>query len=169
MFYERELRFLRETFNKCRVRTCVLSPEDKFMKDSDELVSNAAILIPTLSSGIIETAGKIDNNTIYKFTDDFGSSYTFLRLPEAPYENILLIGPYLSAPMSAQQILEIGEKKGIAPKSQKILEDYYLNLPILAESSHLFLMLDTFCERIWGSPYIRWLIFAATAPHRHPL
>ena len=47
--------------------------------------------------------------------------------------------------------MEIGEKKGVTPKNQKLLEEYYLGIPVLSDSSHLLLMLDTFCERIWGT------------------
>ena len=151
MFYERELQFLQETFNKCRIKARILAPEDILAHIEDDAFRETNDLLPAARSKIKDLIGQIDSNTIYKYTDDFKVNYTLLRLPEAPYENILVLGPYLATPLSSRQILEIGERKGISPKKQKLLEDYYLSIPALPEGSHLFLMLDTFCERLWGA------------------
>jgi AraC-like DNA-binding protein len=52
--------------------------------------------------------------------------------------------------MSVQDILEICEKKNIPFKSQKILNEYFSGIPVINENSHLFIMLESLCERIWG-------------------
>lgn len=151
MFYERELQFLSDTFKKCRIPTSVISPKDKphlFTENSFKSIEN---IIPALSRSIEGLFGSAEPYTLYKYCDDFKINYIMLKLPESPYDNVLLIGPFLVSALSSRQILEIGEKKNVPPKNQRILEEFYINLPIMGESSHLYLLLDTFCERIWGS------------------
>lgn len=90
--------------------------------------------------------------TLYKTADSMRRYYTYLTLPTAGEKTILFIGPYLQSAISPSEILEISEKNSISPKARRYLEEYYSGIPILSETSHLFIMLDAFCERIWDSP-----------------
>ena len=75
-----------------------------------------------------------------------------MRLPVLSERNILVIGPYLSAPLSSKDILEIGERAGIPLTAQKPLKEYYSSVPILTDGDRLLVMIDTFCEMIWETP-----------------
>ncbi len=149
MNYEGELRMLCETFHKCRVSTVFVSPGDPIDKAQDEIFrllfgENARLL----TDAFLE---RIHANTIYRLTSSFQFCYILLRLPHLAQDPILAIGPYLPAPLNQRQMLEIAEKYSVPPQRRKLLENYYAGLPILPETSHLFSLLDTFGERIWGS------------------
>lgn len=78
--------------------------------------------------------------------------YTYLRLPAAPRASLLFIGPYLRAPLSSAQVLELAEKNGIPPNQHGYLKEYFGSVPVLPPGSPLLTMLHTFCERTWKSP-----------------
>jgi hypothetical protein len=74
-----------------------------------------------------------------------------MRLPVLSEKNILVIGPYLSAPISSKDVLEIGERSGIPVGAQKPLREYYSSLPILSEGDKAFIIIDSLCEGIWDT------------------
>lgn len=144
MFYEAELRLLRDTFRKCRIQTSIadLSATEEESHHSTDRINPLALLRQSVST-VIPSA-------LYRLRDTFQCRYMFLRLPELPTEAVLIIGPYLSAPPTEQQIMEWSENKSISPSAQKKLGDFYRSLPLLPDASHLFVLLDSFAERIWG-------------------
>ncbi|MBR2011563.1 MAG: helix-turn-helix transcriptional regulator [Clostridia bacterium] len=152
MFYESELRFLCDTFQKCHVQTAVL-PADNLK--SALMNTDLGALFGKAAPERVFTTSAFDNIcacTMYKLTDHFQLCYIYFLLPDPTNSTLLLIGPYLPSPPSPGAVLEIGEKNGASPKSQRYLDEYYAGLPILEQNSHLFFMLNTFCERIWNSP-----------------
>lgn len=150
MFYEAELRLLRDTFRKCRIQTSIADlsmPADEQRSNNPDLpfltgVDPVALLLQSVSI--------VMPSTLYRLQDPFRCRYMILRLPELPTEAVLIIGPYLSATPSKQQIMEWSENQSISPSEQKKLEDFYRSLPLLPDTSHLFVLLDSFAERILG-------------------
>ena len=151
MFYENELRFLCETFKKSHVRASVISPTEPIRSVMD---TDLWQLLGKSDDGMTvrQFLGELEPQTRYRSIDGFKLCYLYLLLPTSGKQSILLIGPYLSEPMPAHEVLELGERIGLSPKSQRYLSEYYEGIPVLPPSGHLFLMLDTFCERIWESP-----------------
>lgn len=152
MFYENELRLLSDTFKKSHVRAVTVTSDglaDAVTNVGLESTFGKAVPSKRLPQ---DFPGVIQPYTKYQFTDAFGLCYTFLQLPETEEPLLLVIGPYMTALPSPQRILEIGEKNGVSPKSQRHLEEYYASIQVLSEGDHLLVMLDTFCERIWKSP-----------------
>lgn len=152
MLYENELRFLRDTLQKCHVPTALLTPEGLtgtvFDSEINALFGNTVRESTFDASGI----GEFAPNTVYKLTDPFQLSYVCLLLPHEDPATVLRIGPYLPSPSSPTTVLELCERYGVSPKSQRYFREYYAGLPVLPPSSHLFAMLNTFCEKIWGTP-----------------
>lgn len=145
MFYEAELRLLRDTFRKCRIQTSIAdlcTPTDEQHHDTDgtDPVTLLRQSVPTVMP-----------STLYRLRDPFQCRYMFLRLPELPTEAVLIIGPYLSVPPTEQQIMEWSENQSISPSAQKRLENFYRSLPLLPDTSHLFVLIDSFVERILGA------------------
>ena len=124
MFCENEFALVCETLRKNRVPVTVVTPEDMI----DELTPQ----------------------TVYTFRDTMHTVYTAFLLPN---DQVALIGPYMHRSLSSEQILEISERNGYTPRSQKIVNEYFLSLPILSEDSPLFMLLDCFCSRMWEKPY----------------
>lgn len=108
--------------------------------------------LPFLNTPIREYLGELNEKTVYKMTDTLGLGYIYFLLPDMPENTVIFIGPYSSAPISAQQILEIEERNGIQPKLHRFMTDYFSSIPTLPDGSHIFAIIDTFAEIIWGTP-----------------
>jgi AraC-like DNA-binding protein len=90
--------------------------------------------------------------TVYKLTDAFYRHFLCLLLPLSPTNEALIIGPFLSEPVSGDTLLLFGEEIGISPQKQRYLKEYYESLSILPLDSPLMTVFYTFCELIWQSP-----------------
>ena len=151
MFYANELNFICETLRKCHVRGSVVlldEPISKVLGESAELMLDVPI---SEGMSVGEWLGECEPCTMYKAIDAFRQRYLYFELPEQEKRSVLLVGPYIHVVPAAKQVLELGEKNGVLPKNQKIFESYYANLPVLPENSHIFIMLDVFCEQIFGT------------------
>ena len=147
MNYEWELNFFCDVLKKCHIQTAVLSLCDEVEAIVDSRLSSIVGFRPGFT--IQKMVGNIEMNTKYKLADEFKLQYVCLRLPTENEKNILFVGPYLSAPLSSRDVLEIGERANMAPDAQRMLKEYYLSVPIVPDNDKLFALLDTFCERIW--------------------
>ncbi len=151
MKIEYELQFLRDALKKCHVRTSMLSIHDT----TDALIDPwIAAMIGAGHDGdmtIHKIIGNIEDNTIYKFTNEYEFRFIFMRIPILSENNILFIGPYLSFSLTSREILEIAEKQGLAHNMEKGLNEYYASLPVISESDRIFSIIDTFCEHVWQS------------------
>ena len=152
MEYEKELNFIRDLLRKNHVRATLLSPNDNV----DAMLETSLLSITGTHHGvgftIQRTFGAIASNTKYNLVNEFRLKYVFMRLPITSERNLLFIGPYLPAPMSAREILEIGEALKLPPSTQNLFKEYYSSLTVLPENDRLFSVIDLFCERIWEDP-----------------
>lgn len=144
MFYETQLRLLRDTFRKCRIQTAIVDPDAPHQNQSQSSFDT------TPASLVRRLVPDIAPATVYRLRDALHCQYVCLALPELPGNALLIIGPYLSVPPTPRQIMEWAEGKDISPRKQRHLEEYYASLPLLQDSSHLFILLDAFCEQLWG-------------------
>ncbi len=151
MFYDNELTFLCETLKKVRLRAAVIEPGEPIcsVMDSDiySVFGNELPQDMPLRAFI----GELAERTMYKSTDDLHLCYIYFLLPKAEKETLLFIGPYLSDPLTSEQILDSGGKTSVPPKSHKYISEYYSHIPILTPDSNILVMINTFCERIWQS------------------
>ena len=107
---EHELNLLFNILKKCRLHAAVISPQDGIdvMLDPHFL----GIIHPKSDATVGDLLGVIEGNTKYTFTNEFKLQYIFAALPVAATKSILAIGPYLSAPLPSEDVLEISEKAG---------------------------------------------------------
>lgn len=148
MFYEAELRILRDTFRKCRVQTLIADLSTPI---------GEALELHNFFSDVVDPAKPLQEYlpavkpaTVYRMSDPFNCRYIYFLLPELPRQTLLVIGPYLACPPTTEQIMEWCEGKDIAPALQRRLESYYGSIPLLPDTSHLLVLLDAFSERLWG-------------------
>lgn len=149
MFYEGELRFLCTTLKKFRVAVsfvdCDNAPEkiqcDGFRGLFGEIIYEKVIK---------ELLSDVKPFIIYKASTPFKLNYIFLMLPQVSKPTLMVIGPYMPQNLPTAKILEVGEKFGVPPHNQKLLEGYYGSLPIIEDSNAVFFMLESFAEHIWG-------------------
>lgn len=153
MIFDSELKLLCETFKRSRVAVTMFSPETKgvSMTESEYLVKpDQAILANMLEGGFID---KMNHKTLYKITNQLGLKYSFFLMPESATGSLLIFGPYTHTVLSDSQVIEIGEMLGFSAQNSGRIEEYCASIPVISENSHLFILLDCFCEHIWKSPF----------------
>ena len=149
MNYESELNFFCDVLEKCHIHTSMLSVVDAIGATVDSRFQSIVGYFSKFDVSVQQIIGNVENGTKYLLRNEFNLRYVCIRIPILSEKNILFIGPYLSAPMSSKDFLEICERMSIAPTAQKVLREYYATLPIIASNDRIFSMLDAFCERIW--------------------
>lgn len=151
MFYKAELELLRDTFRRGRIHTQIAElsqPVGKyvdneifpFLAEHLPLDQPLQVLIPTAMPGVL-----------YRLRDLFDCRYLYLLLPESSAQTALVIGPYLPVPISSPNLLELAEAAHLPPDKLPELTRRYGELPVLQDDSPLFLLLASFCERLWGT------------------
>ncbi len=152
MFYRDKLSFLTDTLKKCHIRSLIGTAEELASVASDMELSPFFDYIRAGGQTIPEFLDTVEAHTVYQLNNALGPCFRYLLLPDLPLPTVLLIGPYLTRPQSAEQLLELYEGKGLSPKKLRLLAEFYASIPTLAEGNPLFSMLDTFCEHVWRSP-----------------
>ena len=149
---ERELNFFLEVIKKCHIRATLLSPMDSIVEMIDPRL--VGILSFSSQTSVQEMIGSIESRTKYLLTDEFRLKYICMRIPASSEKNLLFIGPYIAAPLSSEELLEIGERASISPAAQKLLGEFYFSLPVIATGDRILTLVDTFCEHVWQSSTI---------------
>lgn len=148
MDYQGGLHMLCETFRKCRV-PINFADRNAPLTINDDLFR--LIFGEELSPLPQNLPKQMKERTIYRLSNPYRLHYFLLLLPRAPQESLLVLGPYLPNLLSEEQVLEMAETFQIPPHRRKLLENYYSSIAFLPETSHLFSMLDSFGELLWGS------------------
>ena len=150
MSYENELGLVRSVLDKRHISSYLVDYDDEVLEAFNK--EWLSFYSGVLNSGIKikDLLQSIESNTIYKMSTPYSFCYIFCMLPGRVTKNILLIGPYLPDSITENRMLEIGEMLGISPKDQRIFEQYFESIPILQDSSSIFVMLDALGEVMWG-------------------
>ena len=151
MPYEQELALLHDIFQKSHVNlTCL--PKEKFSSLATSGLLSVEEMIWAEGEKNSIFSHPLAPHTMYKQTDVYRRAWLYLLLPHQGEATVLLVGPYLAAPISEEVLLEMNEKNGFSPQMQRTLREYYMSLPVLRDTNLLFVVLETFCERIWHRP-----------------
>lgn len=147
MSYQPELELLTKTFQNCHIQVRTVDPKAPL----DSRIDLGFSIVMRLENASIfqKYADVIQPKTIYRITDCFSCRYLFFVLPEREPEQLLLIGPFLTRQLHQDEFLEKTEQIGLSPKKLRILERYYADIPYLPAGSHLYSLLDAFCNRLW--------------------
>ena len=152
MFCENELDFLCDTLRKRHVHARAVSPLETISSVIDRSLYDILNNTVELECSVHQFIGTLEPHTMYKITDEYKLCYIYFLIPSFPEDtNIFFMGPYMPSPISSRELLELGERIGISPKSQKYLDEYYSSIPVIPENDGLIAMINTFCEHIWGS------------------
>ncbi|MBE6617115.1 MAG: helix-turn-helix domain-containing protein [Ruminococcaceae bacterium] len=150
MFYEAELDIFRAVLKKCRINTMLINSvgtiEDPIGDFGKELLTKRDVVF------LQSYSQNFKGNTIYKLTDSLSLSFVFMVLPgdvESDEKKILVVGPYSQREMTDKTISEIS-RKYTGDKSRREIENLLLSVPYVQVGSHIYAMLETLAERIWG-------------------
>ncbi len=151
MPYKQELQLLHDIFQKSNVKlACLSQVEFSALREVNPLQSGTSDALNTSARKLFLQS--LDPCTMYKQTDAYRRAWVYLLLPEADTKEVLLMGPYLASPITEEELLELCEENGLSPQMQRTVREYYTSLTVLRDTNLLFVMLETFCERIWNRP-----------------
>jgi len=151
MFNASEFRFLREAFGKCRIPVSLHNPDEPISVIANEQFRSFMTIPSTSNTTLAEFIGELQGQTLYKTTNRFSLCYNYLSLTVDEKPAILVIGPYLPAPLSSAAILEIAEKNAFPFGVLKYLNEFYAGIPVITPDDSLFIFLNTFCEHLWDT------------------
>lgn len=150
MNYKLELNFICDVLNKSHINVCVVSKTSliKDIVDSDiyPLFEQSEITKIPLNAFLKD----IKPYTVYRRIDAFNLCYIYFILPETTPEKMLFIGPFVNTPLNKSKLLEVCEYYNIPPANQSAFSEYYLGLRVIPNNSSLFIMLETFYDKIFG-------------------
>ena len=151
MSYEQEFALLHDTFRKSHVNLVCMSQSDFYdLREIHPLQANTEDDFASSARKLFLQS--LEPYTMYKQTDRYRRAWIYLLLPQKEEQNVALMGPYLPAPLSEEALLEMCEENGLFPQMQRTVREYYDSLPVLRDANLLFIMLETFCERVWQRP-----------------
>lgn len=149
VFYEIELQFMWNVFEKCHLQVCLLEADKEPDRQMD-LRLRERLGMPGEYKRLMDIFRQIVRpGTVYRMTDPFLSSFLLLELPGRERRTFLSIGPYLAVELTRGQFLEQAERLGLSGDGAAVLEHHYATMPQMTEQT-VYAPLETFCERLWG-------------------
>lgn len=88
---------------------------------------------------------------VYHVNDRLFCNYLLFQLPNAKEASYIMIGPYTESSITKEDILANAQALSLSPNLYLQLENFYTNLPRLADSNILSTIVNTFGTVIWGS------------------
>ena len=165
MSYEQEFALLRDTFQKNHVSVSRMSDAAFYaLQEVNPLSGDGGVLAEPAQKLFLQS---LLPYTMYRQTDAYRRAWIYLFLCEGEEREVLLMGPYLASPITEEELLEMSEENGFSPQMQRTVREYYTSLPILKDTNLLFVMLETFCERIWHRP--SFAVVDVNREHRVPV
>ena len=152
MLQEAEFGLFCDTIKKCRIPINMLDIHTPLYHYTEERLRPLFKLETDDSVSLQNVLGNIQSQTIYRFEDNLSLSYIAF-LPDDVANQMVLVGPFLYHARSMEQILEISETNGFSPQNQRVINAYFSSVPVIPENSPVFLLIESFCERMWGSGF----------------
>ena len=150
MYYATELKFLIGILKKMHLQVLVMDSDVQSLQVNNLGVSKFLERSREYERRFMEYHKWAQENTIYKLTDEFACRYFFLLLPGTLDPVPVLIGPYMTFELSHEQLLEGAERFGIPAWRISELESYFADVPVIADETALFSIINTFGEVLWG-------------------
>lgn len=150
MEYEAQLSFLRELLKGMNISSCVLDrPGDAIPPQIDLRLRAELFGLDNYAAFLQNSMSQALDNTLYRFRDEYGCTYIFLRLPER--ERYFFIGPYLLSLPTEPWLAEKIAALSLPPEKAPGLRLYYAALPLIEDENLLLSMANTFAAHLWGS------------------
>ena len=150
MKFKKEFALMESTLKKFRVPVKIYKESE--IADIIKCKQNADSLEYLALCDLFKQIEGINEREIVRVTNTFSISYVaFLNAGSSGKKDLTVIGPMIYERFTPERMLEIGEINKVPPSRQKSLEQYFSLLPILNKESHLFYLIESYCESIWGT------------------
>jgi len=146
--YASEMKFMQSVFEKSRLQTRVLDIDVDTELNVSEDIND--ILVERDIYFVKNNSPRPEPNVVYKLTDQYSRTFVFFQLPQTDGRMVMLIGPFYHVEMTQKKISVLAEKAAPGPGFKSIMDKYFMSIPYIPKESHIFVMLDTFFELIWG-------------------
>lgn len=147
MAYKKELEFLKLFFKKCNVQLLVLDSAHPLDRNVDfgfrQFMGRDNEYAYAFKSVFMDSPHQV----VFRIKDQYLCNYMFLRYEDGPPRKAICIGPYLSRPITNDDISSLSQALN-RPYHQ--LVNCYRGLPVLNDDHPLFSALYAFCELLWG-------------------
>ena len=88
--------------------------------------------------------------TVYKMVDQFLCRYIYFRLPKTEPSAVLVLGPYLTADLTPEDLMELAEQLRLPLSVLPGLANHYAALPVYHDPTAVLSIVYTLGEALWG-------------------
>lgn len=150
MHYEPQLSFFRRLLKDLNISSCIVDdPSQSIPPEIDLHLRSYLFRLDDYAAFLQNSMLQAREKTLYRFFDEYGCNYLFLRLPET--DRFFFIGPYLlSLPSDAWLGSKLEELK-LSPDAVNWLRLYYASLPLMEDENLLLTMANTLAGHLWGT------------------
>ncbi|MBQ8830423.1 MAG: helix-turn-helix domain-containing protein [Oscillospiraceae bacterium] len=149
MKYKAEMDYLMKVLRKLHFQAMCVTPEDMQSKCLDFGLRKFLGMDVRYGDMFNHPEKWMNDNIIYKMTDEFKCRYVFFKLPG---ENVaFMAGPYITEEKTREDLLEEAEHYNVPARKFRQLEACYANIPYVPDETVLFVMLNAFGEILWGA------------------
>lgn len=150
MFYESELLFFQKFLTNIRLDYHVITESDAPFPALDLGLRDLLSIEKEYKTAVEFFQKRAFSNIIYKVTDPFFCHYILMPLPEMETAAALVVGPYTTAGISDQTVIDFMEAHSLPSHLLPHMMKYYSRVPILWEDGPVFAALNVLAEKIWG-------------------
>ena len=148
MFNKSELDLVIDTFRKCGIPISVISVDASLAEVLDSAGAGEGGGFRSEHS-IANVFGEPVEGQVYRVQDCFGFKGIYFLLPIAKNERLVFIGPYTSSDKTEAELMSELETGGINLKNRQYLVKYCASIPVIAENSAVFVLLNAFLSRLF--------------------
>ena len=150
MPYTAQLQFAQKLLKNMNISTHIAEDPEKIISKDIDLGLRALLFGRDNYKDFLQNSmSEAENNTIYRFFDEYYCHYVFMRLPAPRTEHYFFIGPYLlqSPPKDALR----NKFPSLSADTGEQIQQYYAALPIIENETLLLTVASTLGQTIWGS------------------
>ncbi len=151
MYYDTKLDFFREILDNYRIGSCIISAGDTSFRLADRGLRDSLGLNEDYDQLFCTRHETLTENTILKFTDNFGCNYIFILLPETNCQKTFIAGPYIDHEVTQKMIVESASQYDMSPSLRNQIEKYYTSVPVYADGDIIRSLFNALGVALWGS------------------
>ena len=127
-----------------------INPKDNISDEID--LSLRAMLFGTDNYTLLleNSMYQAQDNTIYRFFDEYHCNYIFMKLPKDEQDSFFFIGPYLPNILDKESIMKKANNLKLSDNQTEKFIYYYNSLPIVEDENILFSIMCTLADSVWG-------------------
>ena len=150
MDIQQHITFVSTLLKKMHISTHILENPDQYMSSQIDGGLRATLFGENDYSKLLTNSPlEADENTIYRFFDEYLCNFIFLKIPNIS-NSYFYVGPYLCSLPTEDFIIKKAAQLNLTESQIAQLKSYYRNLPIIEDENILLSIMDTLGLFLWG-------------------